>query len=430
MSKNEKKTKRVVPKRARRSFYAQNDWYSYYAGYSDCFVNDCIEKYSIIDDSFCILDPWNGSGTTTFCASIKGINSIGFDINPAMSIIASAKMFDVNTKTKEDWLSMIEREENSFTEIEYSDPLCEWFSYSTVCNIRRLEKKLCGVKRTCSSIYKTNHFNSISLMDAYVYLCLFIVTRCFCEMMQGSNPTWVKKAFSKKLSVSYSELCDSFISITEMHRSSFEKRIKREASIGIAVSEKLPIKNESIDLIITSPPYCTRIDYAIYTQIENAILGYGRNDIRNLRSMMIGSPTIHSNSLQAEISNKALYCNELLKTIGSHNSKAALSYYYKTYKQYFVEMSESMNELFRVLKVGGKAIIVVQDSWFKDIHVDVPRSIMELGELLGLHAERIDYSVKNNMAFINTKSRKYTKDKKGVESVIVFEKGENLYVNR
>ena len=138
--------------------------------------------------------------------------------------------------------------------------------------------------------------------------------------------------------------------------------------------------------------------------------------------MMIGSPTIHSNSLLTDINQNAIYCNEVLKKIGNHNSKAAISYYYKTYKQYFVEMAESMKEIHRVLKKDGIAVLVVQDSWFKDIHVDVPKAIIELGELLGLKAKRIDYDVKNNLVFINSKSRKYANNKKAVESVIVFEK--------
>ena len=37
-----------------------------------------------------ILDPWNGSGTTTYAASQLGYTSRGLDLNPVMNIVARA----------------------------------------------------------------------------------------------------------------------------------------------------------------------------------------------------------------------------------------------------------------------------------------------------------------------------------------------------
>ena len=38
-----------------------------------------------------VLDPWNGSGTTTQVAMQKGIQAYGYDINPVMVTVANAK---------------------------------------------------------------------------------------------------------------------------------------------------------------------------------------------------------------------------------------------------------------------------------------------------------------------------------------------------
>jgi hypothetical protein len=40
------------------------NWYRYYAGYSERFVEDALDV-TISDASDVVLDPWNGSGTTT-----------------------------------------------------------------------------------------------------------------------------------------------------------------------------------------------------------------------------------------------------------------------------------------------------------------------------------------------------------------------------
>jgi hypothetical protein len=39
-----------------------------------------------------ILDPWNGSGTTTYAASTLGLSSIGIDLKPVMIIVARARL--------------------------------------------------------------------------------------------------------------------------------------------------------------------------------------------------------------------------------------------------------------------------------------------------------------------------------------------------
>ena len=41
-----------------------------------------------------VLDPWNGSGTTTCVASTTGISSLGLDLNPALTVIAQGRMVD------------------------------------------------------------------------------------------------------------------------------------------------------------------------------------------------------------------------------------------------------------------------------------------------------------------------------------------------
>ncbi|MEN0068403.1 MAG: DNA methyltransferase [Myxococcota bacterium] len=44
-----------------------------------------------IENGAIVLDPWNGSGTTSLVASALGGKSIGVDLNPFASLIAAAK---------------------------------------------------------------------------------------------------------------------------------------------------------------------------------------------------------------------------------------------------------------------------------------------------------------------------------------------------
>jgi DNA methylase len=65
--------------------------FPYYAGFSEAFVGDVLDALQPTDGEV-VLDPWNGSGTTTAVAGRAGLISIGVDINPAMAVVAKARL--------------------------------------------------------------------------------------------------------------------------------------------------------------------------------------------------------------------------------------------------------------------------------------------------------------------------------------------------
>src|SRR5207244_1397194 len=66
-------------------------WYRYYAGYSPEFVEDALASLDL-EDGATILDPWNGSGTTTAVAHERGYSALGYDANPALVLAARARL--------------------------------------------------------------------------------------------------------------------------------------------------------------------------------------------------------------------------------------------------------------------------------------------------------------------------------------------------
>ena len=72
---------------------SKSSWYDYYAGYSPDFVQNVLTYLNLNNDAV-ILDPWNGSGTTTQVAEDAGYFAIGYDINPVMVIVAKARILD------------------------------------------------------------------------------------------------------------------------------------------------------------------------------------------------------------------------------------------------------------------------------------------------------------------------------------------------
>ena len=53
-----------------------DSWYRYYAGYSAGFVEQALKEFA--ESAKLVLDPWNGTGTTTVVAASKKVPAVGF----------------------------------------------------------------------------------------------------------------------------------------------------------------------------------------------------------------------------------------------------------------------------------------------------------------------------------------------------------------
>ena len=403
----------MSPKLLNVAAYSNSYLYKYYAGYSDTFVASQINQIPTLKNDSIVLDPWNGSGTTTLVASILGLKSYGLDINPVMIIVAKSKMYYPEKHEADELFRIIEMNKRKRKRklICITDPLLSWFDLNTVMSIRELElciRCLCGYQD--ESYMK--HFidvDCVSLKLSFYYVALFELLREYTSRFVASNPTWVKTATNEneRIVKSYTQICEEYLCLVCILESLLNNNIDNSKStIQLGDSKKIQLHDSSVDCVITSPPYCTRIDYAIYTRVELALMGYNENEFDYIRRSMIGTPTINRRT-----ENEWYHCQiwgSVLNDIQAHDSKAAESYYYKTYCQYSYAIERSLSEIYRVLKAGATVTLVLQDSWFKDIHIDVPNLVCQslearMCDLISFKSER----VVSNMRYINTKSKLY-----------------------
>ncbi|MBQ3642459.1 hypothetical protein II906_11135, partial [bacterium] len=81
-------------------------WYYYKEGFSPYLVEKAIESCELQNDDI-ILDPFNGSGTTTLTASVLGYKSIGIEVNPFTAFLSSSKVKNINKYSYEDSLNLV-----------------------------------------------------------------------------------------------------------------------------------------------------------------------------------------------------------------------------------------------------------------------------------------------------------------------------------
>jgi hypothetical protein len=117
----------------------RKDWYPYYAGFRSDFVGWALSAH--FANATHVLDPWNGSGTTTTVAALRGLRATGTDINPAVTIIARGRLTPTVCRDSLEPLAAeiilaATREEPPRRECE---PLAAWLRQPAIDALRRLQ---------------------------------------------------------------------------------------------------------------------------------------------------------------------------------------------------------------------------------------------------------------------------------------------------
>lgn len=401
-------------------------WYPYYAGYTEDFARGVLQQLSA-DAPLTVLDPWNGSGTTTRVAHEMGHHAIGFDLNPVASLVASAKI--VHPADALHVSGLARRMATACpSEIDSFDSLLPWLAPSVVSQFRSIQGRILGELATSSGGNTISPASgSLPPLAAFMMLALIRVAREVASIHQGTNPTWTTpgegrrraiRTLGRRWETKVKEMaCDLDLSQAE-GRPWFGK-------ISTADARCLPLPDSNVDLVLTSPPYCTRIDYVVNSSFELAALGIGgrTQEFEDLRRASMGTPLTRKGPLPGIPPTWPNSVHNLLTAIRTHPSKASASYYYKTFHQYFADARTSLVELHRVLKPGGLALFVVQTSYYKNLSVDLPSLYIDLAKDLGFSGALLgEAPVHRSIAQIHRHTAQHRKESLYKEAVITLEK--------
>lgn len=421
------------PKRTVQSQHGWSGFFPYYAGYSESFAHTLLESANLPKGAM-VLDPWNGSGTTTFSASRLGLDSKGFDLNPAMITVARARLLP---PSEADSIEPLARETVRGVRadrrgLSADDPLLSWFEEQSAALIRSLERRIREQLVGGRTLMPTGTcMEQLSGLAATFYVALFAVCRRLAAPFRSSNPTWLRKPArdEPRVTVDRKVLLGMFTdSLRNMAAALAERRHQSQqehaaAELKLADTTTTDLDGGSVDLILSSPPYCTRIDYSVATRIELAVL-HPLTEVRteDLGRRMMGSTRVPDHDISIQESWGAT-CTRFLTALRAHPSKASGGYYYKTHLDYFEKMARSLANVSEALKPNGAAILIVQDSYYKNIHNDLPGITTEMAEATGLKLRRrADFHLKRTMAGINPYTRTYKRAAGAVEAVLCFEK--------
>ena len=342
--------------------YVTHGYHRYPAKFIPQIVQKLIKEYTLPGDT--VVDPFGGCGTTLVEAKLTGRKSYGFDINPVAKLITQAKITPIRPKTLENALNNLI---NTYEILSPTTPtininrITYWFDTQTIAELNRIYVAIKATKdRTVRRLF----------------LCALshVLKNCSRWLMKSTKPQVdPDKAIPSPIDIFLPHL-RSMINRNTQFYSLLQKNktlgTKTNMRIGDSTKE-LPIWSNSADLIITSPPYVTSYEYADLHQLSLLWFGNDHKYFKKWKHYAKNLDSFRKKFIGTSL--KAKYRSEVLNSSTAEKIIAQLSGrnigVCKNVTHYFSDMNKSFTEMFRILKPGHKACIIIGDTTLQNCHI-------------------------------------------------------------
>lgn len=394
--------------------YISHGYHRYPAKFIPQIVSRLAEKYTREGDF--IVDPFGGCGTTLVEARVMGRPSIAVDINPVAVLITKAKSTPIApNKIENEFIALQKKlekyDENTKVNIPEHERIDYWF--------RPEEKRRLAFIFTEISEIKDQNSRDF-------FFCGFsnILKNCSIWLQKSNKPT---RDFQKKPSEPIKTFSRQIKMMLRGNARLFELLSERgylkvSSKVVCADARTIQAKNNSVSLIVTSPPYVTSYEYADLHQLTALWLEYTK-DLSDFRKRFIGT-SYHS---KKDLPLNSTIAEDIKKKLLGKNKKTA-----EEVSTYFSEMNQVFAEMKRILKKGGKTCIVIGNTSLKGVEILNAEVFVEQLQNLGLKVIDIikrEIPSKNLPSIRDEKTGKFAKitDKNKVsvyptEYILIMEK--------
>ena len=271
-----------------------------------CFlIQQFSKKYDIV------LDPFCGSGTTLVEANLLHRSSYGIDSNPVARLITKVKTKKINIFH----LPFFEDFKTDEAD-EGINEECEKFKYSYLFNPENLMQLLYLRKKIQSGNYDDD------MKDFYLVCLLSIAKMCANIDEHKARIIRKRKAVINVSEIFKKKVCENLKNFVHLNTQVFAEVIGDNA-------KKIPLNNNTVDLVVTSPPYLNALNYREIHKIELALLNEEIDDENYI-------------GVDKEVADENVESKKLM----------ALEIYFK-------DMGDAISEIDRVTKRHGRCCIII-----------------------------------------------------------------------
>lgn len=323
-----------------------------------------------------VLDPMAGSGTTLVTAKLRGHDAVGYDRDPLAVLIARSwltkvKPGDVESKAAQ----VLDKARLRARDIKIAHAYPRGADDETKAFVRywfdRTNRvQLAALSRTISRM----HDQSLRDLMWCAFSRLIITKKIGASLAMDVSHSRPHRSYEKAPINAFDRFERAVNRVIKASPFSNKQTTYSAGSMGFADARKLPIKDNSVDVVITSPPYLNAIDYIRGHKFSLIWMGYSLKELRGIRTTNLGTETV----AQAEESDTNTdRVMQLMCPVGSLSTRNA-----GMLRRYVRDMRAVLSETKRVLRSGKKAVFVVGNCSLRDVFVQNSKCIEALaGEL-------------------------------------------------
>ena len=328
-----------------------------------------------------ILDPMAGSGTVLAIARSKGHRAIGVDLDPLAVLISEVWTTAIDPKAtqstagavldhayrifaslpvQEAYPEKADAETRRFTEYWFDDyarrqlaslaaAICQtsdetvrqtlWCAFSRLIISKQSGASL-AMDLSHSRPHRKFEYAPVKPFDKFLPAVDRVTTNCIDRRCRGRGPA------------------------TQMYEGD---------------ARRLNIRDGSIDLVITSPPYLNAIDYLRCSKFSLVWMGYSISELRRIRSTAVGTEVGMDARDNREIRN---ILSSLKLQPGLHARQEAIL------ARYIDDMRRAICEVSRILTDDGRAVYVVGENTVRGTFIRNATILEAVARAAGLRCTR------------------------------------------
>jgi len=321
-----------------------------------------------------VLDPMAGSGTVLRTASERGHRAYGCDMDPLAVLMARVWTTPLDSEelreATDDVLAQVKVLKSDAVALPWidTDPQTQtfvdyWFGKEQQEDLRKLSNVLSGWTGAIGDALRIGLSRIVITKDRGASLA---------RDVSHSRPHRVRET-------------NDFPVMSEFRRSVQRLAQRLEAQPpheGVTVvsgdARHLEgVATASVDAVITSPPYLNAIDYLRGHRLALVWLGHSISTLRSIRADSIGTERMLDAGLDKALARELSVAMEPIDRL-PHRERLMVD-------RYVLDLFAMITEIHRVLRTGGRAVLVVGNSCVKGVFVRNALAVAAAAEHAGFH---------------------------------------------
>ncbi|MBU1037239.1 transcriptional repressor LexA [Patescibacteria group bacterium] len=331
------------------------------------------KKGDVICDIFC------GSGTALIESRLLGRNSYGIDLNPLAIFLAKAKTTAISlSKLQKEYFDLLDRikkikkseiKKPEFPNIDF------WFKESIIIELAKIKKAIKKIKNINIQNFFLVGFSETVRLASNTKNGEFKLVRIKEELRERYNPN-VLEIFKKKTENNIKAM------------SEFEQGVDKKTWTKIIFGDSSKdngIKENSIDFILTSPPYGdsrTTVAYGQFSRLSAQWIDIFEDQSKasKVDNELLGGRAVK----ELKHSLNSNYLNQTIDQVSKKDEKRA-----KEVLSFYIDLNKCLKQAHRILKKNKYFSLVIGNRLVKQVRIPTDFIIAELGEEIGFVCEDI-----------------------------------------